>query len=1105
MVIECITSPVTEEKDGIPPLPPGFVALKSFTLQRVQDTILVSRTANDSRKAMTDSDGSTVDVVKLRKSLRHKPWVNYCQFDNSSDEESDSELVDKDKPLILPKGVLRGCSDCGNCQKVVARWRPDGSCRPVLDEAPVFYPSEEEFKDTLKYISKIRSAAEPYGICRIVPPPSWKPSCPLKEDRFWEGSTFTTRIQRVDKLQNRETLKKISRNCSIMKKKRRKLGVDCQNESDDIAEANKTRLYSERFGFPQGPDFSLGSFQKYADHFKEQYFSSGVSSNLRSEQWEPSIENIEGEYWRIVEHPTEEIEVLYGADLDTGAFGSGFTKASPPDPDLDDQCANSGWNLNNVSRLSGSVLAFESGDISGVLVPWLYIGMCFSSFCWHVEDHHLYSLNYLHWGAPKIWYGVPGREALNLEAVMKKHLAELFEEQPNLLHNLVTQFSPSTLKLESVPVCRCVQHPGEFVLTFPRAYHTGFNCGFNCAEAVNVAPVDWLPHGQYAVELYREQMRKITISHDKLLLGAARETVRALWYILFLKKNTFENQIWKDVSGPNAVLGKSIKARVELEKLRREYLCSSQIRKMDSSFDANSERECVVCHYDLHLSAAGCPCSPDKFACLIHAANLCPCAWSTRFFLFRYEISELNMLIDAVGGKLSAVHKWGMQDLNLSLSSYYNKEKSSESRFTSHTCLEAKNVNNVSSGSQDCSSSFSKKSTSTQNVNASVLQMSSSAQSKALAVNSTSVIDNLNTCSQQLKVKVPSAYVPGLLGNSLSKVRDNHNQQTVDVCLSSDDRYSEECSRKAKCTENSASSSNSMSSSLMESEEKLRSKIKCSVFGIGKNLAASEEAVLVPVGGEQDVTLSYKGNDELTAGKGAVSVKNFNHFGTVFNSQKQQVSIPAKACAMLINERADNQNDENNIHSHGPSSSMLKGQGNKENLESHSFHVSTHVPIVSSSQSPSHHNNSENVSISQNISDILAAEEVRNCAAEHAKTEQNYQQQQQCTSLKLAQGNIAGKFSESDPSGSIMGKGGVAATCSSYPLSSIDVQNHMQRGPRMAKVVRRINCTVVPLEYGAVFSGRLWSTSQAIFPKGPSNEKIKIISSPWAPSVSESS
>ena len=37
-------------------------------------------------------------------------------------------------------------------------------------EAPVFEPTDEEFKNPLEYIAKIRPIAEKTGICKIKPP-----------------------------------------------------------------------------------------------------------------------------------------------------------------------------------------------------------------------------------------------------------------------------------------------------------------------------------------------------------------------------------------------------------------------------------------------------------------------------------------------------------------------------------------------------------------------------------------------------------------------------------------------------------------------------------------------------------------------------------------------------------------------------------------------------------------------------------------------------------------------------------------------------------------------------------------------------------------------
>ena len=45
-----------------------------------------------------------------------------------------------------------------------------------------------------------------------------------------------------------------------------------------------------------------------------------------------------------------------------------------------------------------------------------------------------------------------------------------------------------------------VQYPGEFMITFPYGYHSGFNTGYNCAESTNFAMPRWVEYGKRAVQ-----------------------------------------------------------------------------------------------------------------------------------------------------------------------------------------------------------------------------------------------------------------------------------------------------------------------------------------------------------------------------------------------------------------------------------------------------------------------------------------------------------------------------------------------------------------------------------------------------------------------------
>jgi len=83
----------------------------------------------------------------------------------------------------------------------------------------------------------------------------------------------------------------------------------------------------------------------------------------------------------------------------------------------------------------------------------------------------------VHWGETKTWYGIPGDDAEKFEAAIKSEAPDLFEAQPDLLFQLVTLMNPQRLTDAGVRVYGCNQRAGEFVITFPKAYHAGFNHG----------------------------------------------------------------------------------------------------------------------------------------------------------------------------------------------------------------------------------------------------------------------------------------------------------------------------------------------------------------------------------------------------------------------------------------------------------------------------------------------------------------------------------------------------------------------------------------------------------------------------------------------------
>lgn len=66
---------------------------------------------------------------------------------------------------------------------------------PYLVEAPIFQPSAKEFMNQAAYLRKIMPEASKFGLCKVIAPPSFKPSCVINEEiRFEVVNQYITRL-----------------------------------------------------------------------------------------------------------------------------------------------------------------------------------------------------------------------------------------------------------------------------------------------------------------------------------------------------------------------------------------------------------------------------------------------------------------------------------------------------------------------------------------------------------------------------------------------------------------------------------------------------------------------------------------------------------------------------------------------------------------------------------------------------------------------------------------------------------------------------------------------------------------------------------------------
>ena len=258
------------------------------------------------------------------------------------------------------------------------------------------------------------------------------------------------------------------------------------------------------------PPLTVSQFRTQADEYRKRQ----LGKEFDEDQTDEFCDDLARKFWRRL-GPTME-PATYGADMDGTLFKDSHA------------C---GW---NVDRLESCLCLLRAdateGDrddkvfhVPGVNSAYLYFGMWASAFAAHTEDMNLLSINYLHAGSPKYWYAVAQEDAKRFESLARAHFVGPASECHEFMRHKRYVLSPAILKKAGIKFTTCIQRPGDAIITFPGAYHFGFNTGFNVAESTNFAVPEWVPLGEaagiclchpHSVRIEMKRLKSLLDSYD---------------------------------------------------------------------------------------------------------------------------------------------------------------------------------------------------------------------------------------------------------------------------------------------------------------------------------------------------------------------------------------------------------------------------------------------------------------------------------------------------------------------------------------------------------------------------------------------------------------
>ncbi|KAF9797276.1 hypothetical protein SFRURICE_006258 [Spodoptera frugiperda] len=461
----------------------------------------------------------------------------------------------------------------------------------ALHEGPVYRPTKEEFQNPMEYFIKILDQACEFGICKVIPPPGWKP-----KSQSCDGLRFDIQRLYVSRILNRwgSSMRELA---SMKFCASRTNGFPCSTPTIAGMEVNLPKLYhsvqrhgglhnvlSKKYWGRVARDMNLCMPVKYLSRLQYLYAKYLLPYDSLSPTEGRLIFGIIEKAWiakseKMLDHAIDPLKaqrrlmgLCYDEELEEHSsemnaikeaencitrgpimnyakfkevaestyslvYGYGVT---PENNAMSlDQKEELFWRyvLQGKEHICVASAAIDTGSdnrtflgpVSGLTAPTLNLGMAFSTKCFYYDPHAVSWMDVLHKGHPRIWYAIPPEQSENFRKAVSVLCPAFCQRKSLWLSPNTTMIPPQLLREHNVSVTRIVQEEHEIVLSFPYGFTSFINTGYSESESFYFASLSWL-HSAYEVfKEARENCEPTMFSLEELLfrIGKASRVDRA--------------------------------------------------------------------------------------------------------------------------------------------------------------------------------------------------------------------------------------------------------------------------------------------------------------------------------------------------------------------------------------------------------------------------------------------------------------------------------------------------------------------------------------------------------------------------------------------------